>query len=199
MAHSGLTYQRKRTRAIAYGTWEPSIIPAGHVAAHLVDLLESGRSRRWIARTAGVSETVVGRLVSGKAKSVSRHNEAKLLAVSHACKPSGKTYMPAVGARRRVEALATLGHPQSVIAEMSGLTQTTVWNVANLPKQAAADTHAAIARAYELLRTQDRSDATGAWVKARAARLGFAPPEAWSRFTIDDPGANPMKQKTTAA
>lgn len=190
-------YTRKRARAVAYGTWEPSFIPADHVIAHLTELLESGRSRRWIARTAGVSDTVVIRLVSGKAKKISRHNEAKLLAVSHAHKPTGRTYMSVTGARRRIEALGTRGHSHAVIAEMAGLRETTVWNVASLPKRVAADTHHAIARVYEQLKGRDRSDATGARVKARARRLGFAPPEAWDRYTIDDPGANP--RQTTAA
>jgi len=198
MTSANALYKRTRSRAIAYGTWEPSFIPADHVTAHLLDLIESGRSRRWIARTAGVTESVVCRLASGKAKSIARHNATLLLAVGHVHKPTGHTYMPVAPARRRIEALATLGHPRSVIAEMSGLTDTTIQNVANVRKYVAADTHRAIARVYDQLKDTDRSDATGAWVKARARRLGYAPPSAWDRYAIDDPAARPRETAAAA-
>lgn len=196
MTNPRTLYRRKRARAIAYGTWQPSIIPAGHVVAHLRDLVESGRSRRWIAQEAGVWSTVVDRLLWGESTNISRRNADLLLAVTHASKPSGKTYMPVVGARRRVEALATLGHSHAVIARETGLTPTTVWNVANLPKRVSADTHAAIARVYDQLSVRLRSGGAGVQVRARARRLGFAPPGAWPRFTIDDPGASPLVRES---
>ncbi len=189
-------YRRRRRQLIAYGRWEPSIISAGHVAAHVRDLTSQGRSRRWIAQQAGVAENVVTRVASGKSTRVSRDNARKLLAVTVTAKPTGKTWVPGAGTRRRVEALATLGWSHPAIAAVAGLHQQTLTNAVCDPTRVAAATAQAVVHAYDRLRYRRRDDRAGAWVRTRAQRRGFAPPDAWTRHTIDDPQARPLTART---
>lgn len=187
-------YRLQRDRAIAYGTWESSIIPAGEVISHLRELTKSGRSRAWIAKQSGVTPSVLDRLLNGQSTRISRDNADKIKSVTRADKPTGKTYVPVTGARRRLEALAKLGHPESAIAAETGLTETTLWNIRERTDKlwVAACTHNAIAQAYEKMRSCERTDPAGKQVRAWASRKGFQPPRAWTQHTIDDAAARPL-------
>lgn len=189
-------YSKRRQLRILNGTWQPSIIPAGHVAAHLRALVAAGRSRRWISRASGVHVTVVCRLVSGEARRVARHNAERLLALTYADRPSaarwGRTWVPAVGTRRRLEALACQGWSQARVAQEAGLHWQTLSNARCSQGRVTAATAEAVARVYERLARVRRTDQAGRWVQARARRRGYQPPAVWTPWTIDDPEARPL-------
>lgn len=97
------------------------------------------------------------------------------------------TYLPTLGARRRVEALRVLGWPVEAIAREAGWTggEYTL-KVAISGERMKATSFLRIADAYERLsakRGPSRFSAT------RAKNLGFAPPLAWD--DIDSPHEKP--------
>lgn len=185
-------YGKRRRVLLAEGRWESSRIPADGVAAHLRALIRAGRSRTWIARATGVPEATIHRLLAGQS-TITRHNAYRLLALTRADRPRGKTWVPATGTKRRLEALACQGWSQVDIARLAGLNANTLSRVVrDSPRQVAAATADAVARVYLQLARLCRTDRTGRWVQARARRRGYLPPAAWTPWTIDDPKARPL-------
>lgn len=185
-------YGKRRRILLAEGRWESSRIPADGVAAHLRALIRAGRSRTWIARATGVPEATIHRLLAGQ-PTITRHNAYRLLALTRADRPRGKTWVPATGTKRRLEALACQGWSQVDIARLAGLNANTLSRVVrDSPRQVAAATADAVARVYLQLARLCRTDQTGRWVQARARRRGYLPPAAWTPWTIDDPRARPL-------
>lgn len=185
-------YGKRRRVLLAEGRWESSRIPADGVVAHLRALIRAGRSRTWIARATGVPEATIHRLLAGQS-TIARHNAYRLLALTRADRPRGKTWVPATGTKRRLEALACQGWSQVDIARLAGLNANTLSRVVrDSPRQVAAATADAVARVYLQLARLCRTDQTGRWVQARARKRGYLPPAAWTPWTIDDPRARPL-------
>lgn len=192
-------YRKRRDLLVAQGCWQPSIIPADHVADHLRNLVAAGRTPRWIARRAGISHGVVYRLLNGRSTRIARHNAEKILAVTRADQPARHsepdTWIPAAGTRRRLEALACMGWGNTDISREIGVHWQTLSNLRSGQPRVSALVAARVARVYGRLSRVRREDRAGRWVRSWARNRGFAPPAAWTKWTIDDPNAGPLPLK----
>lgn len=184
--------QRRRERKRA-GT-APSVTD---VRAHIARLLAAGWTRRGIAAAASVSEDTIDRLAGGKGQYVVHATGNAILSVevpSPASRERGR--IPAAGTRRRLQALAAIGHPLYVVAERAGVEYRHASTIAR-GKQTRTSVRVAraVAAVYdELWQIVGPSTRT----RKHAARCGWVPPLAWDDDTIDDPAATPLVgEKTT--
>jgi hypothetical protein len=158
------------------------------VRRHLRGLLAQRLTLAGIARAAGVHPQTVRDAAAGRRR-VEPHTAAALLGCRSApWPPSTRTgrLVPAVGARRRVEALQAMGWRRTDIVQATGLPETV------LPlrgqHQVQFRTSLAIRDTYERLCMRAGPSAATA---ARARSLGYASPLAWDGDASDDPAAQP--------
>jgi len=167
-------------------------VDAAPARAHVQTLLAGGASRRAVAQKAGITPTVITRLLTGQAH-LQRETAAAILAVTpaHILDRDGhEDFVPAIGARRRIQALQAIGHTSTVIAAHAGpgTTAAIIHNVAKHPGQwISRRNHDRVVVAYSALWDKP---GTSLRVKAQVARLGYAPPMAWD--DVDDPHARPQ-------
>lgn len=166
------------------------MVDAAPVKAHLRRLRAAGVGKRTIANHAGVSQTVVNRLIgidhSRPATRVRPEIAQKLLAVRPHALADG-ALVDATGTTRRLQALVAIGWSQTSMAARIG------WTVANLNvlvlgrrSQVSVATAKLIGQMYdELSMTPGGSKRSRSLAMAR----GWAPPLAWDDDTIDDPRA----------
>ena len=154
------------------------------VIAHIENLIKSGWTLDAIEKASGVDRRGMYRIRRRLQKSVNHDTARRLLALQS----GGTPYLvDAVGARRRVQALAAIGWSLASQAEAVGLSHTAAEEIASgLRTSVMHSTHEAIRTLY-----QDRSKKAGpsGWVRAFAARRGWHGPLAWD--DIDDPNAQP--------
>jgi hypothetical protein len=161
-------------------------VPIGEVLPHIQMLLDSGMSQTLIARQAGISQSLISYVITGRNKTVQTAKARRILAVQPR-RFDGNAERPAVGSIRRVRALYSLGHGRAAISQGSGLSVASIsllaegrWNV--IDNRAAT----ALAAVYEELGRQRGTS----WKNERRARAeAWAPPGAWD--DIDDPAAVP--------
>lgn len=171
------------------------LVDAGPVHAHLAQLIAAGWSYRAISEAAGVAATTVHKITSRGQATVRRDVAARVLRVragqvlDRRANPAG--FVPAVGARRRIEALLALGWRHEDITAASGLPGPGRSGVVLHQRGdwLAKATHDAIVTAYAALSSrQGPSERT----RRRALVLGYAPPAAWDDdAALDDPDATP--------
>jgi len=178
--------QRKAKRlAIARGL-VVSAVDADLVRARLQTWLDEGFRPEAIARAAGVSAPAVCRLVGGHTATVKRPVADRLMRVNRrglyaACE--GLDYVPAIGIKRRLEALQSLGWTWSDL-KARGVTVRSCW--LHDGGFAAAESWKAVRDVYEQLWDQPGPSRL---TRNRALKAGYAPPAAWD--DIDDPTATP--------
>lgn len=173
------------------------LVDAGPVHAHLAQLVAAGWSYRAISEAAGVSATTAHVIARRGQATVRRDVAARILRVradqvlARRANPAG--FVPAVGARRRIEALLALGWRHEDITATSGLPGARQSGVVLHQRGdwLAKATHDAILTAYAALSSrQGPSERT----RRRALALGYAPPAAWDDDTaLDDPDAAPAE------
>lgn len=182
-------YRRRRALHIANGTWNPWGDLAA-VRAHITYLLDNQWSSRSIADAAGVSDGTIRRLRT-TATGVTTPTADAILAIQARQRPH---HLPAIGYTRRLQALAHQGHGLPAVAHLTGL------DVAHLRTIRSGNAHVVYARtarridaAYTRLRHQDPPPGRGtSKVRTVAHRNGWHGHQAWTRHTIDDPGARPL-------
>ena len=165
------------------------LVPREQIIGHLQKLVRSGMSKQLIARRAGVSSSTVGYLINGRSKSCQWEKAARLLAV----KPGDfdDTCMrPAVGTRRRIQALYAMGHNATVIARACGLSIGTVRDLSSGERERVDESTAgAIRCAYSVMSRQQGSSVQS---RRRAERKGWLDPTWWEDYGhIDDPAFDP--------
>lgn len=107
-------------------------------------------------------------------------------------KASGRPVMvAAVGAGRRLRALAAVGWSLSELAEVTGVSASSLAYVRASAIRVQPAVHAAVCVAYEHLAMQVPGGRGPTRTRAHAARKGWPPPLAWDDDTIDDPSARP--------
>lgn len=160
------------------------------VVAHVHQLLESGASKRAIAEASRVSATTITNLTRHQPKHITRTMARRILAVrvEHLHQRSApRGFVPAIGARRRIQALQALGHSAATIGEAAGVTQAVVHNIINQAGDwVTAANRDAIHRAYALLWDKPGQSQK---VATMARGKGWVVPMAWD--DIDDPTAQP--------
>lgn len=173
---------------------------AASAREHVEHLVRAGMPLRDIATHAGLSETTVSAVASGRVVDVYRETASAILSVSVPGPGYARRFdgvIDATGARRRLRALTALGYTLPVLAEQTGLSTETVSCVRQGRRvQLRMSANQEIAAAYDRLWKVDPLSvgvsATGA-AKARthARKSGWPSPLAWDDETIDEPEAVP--------
>lgn len=191
-------YERWRRRQRAYG--RTAYVDADPVRAHLAALSAQGLGYRRAAEIAGLAPSAVGKLLYGQpvlgrapSKRVRERTAAALLAVRADLRVLGdNTLVPAVGPRRRLQALVAIGWPQRELAGRIGVHAS---NLGAILASTDPTVRASTARAAERLYAElwDRPPVpVNPRVLTAARRHGWVPPLAWDDDTIDDPAAVPL-------
>ena len=191
-------------RQKAYGTFDRARVPAQPVRDHINLLIAAGISDRTISDAAGVSRTTIRAIMRGRNERGGQINKSTTKAVAAAIlalKPSTEIlgdgcFTDATGTRRRIQALATIGWPQSRIAARIGIRPS---NMVTLLRQDRVTVRMAktVRAVYDQLWDQQPATTTsyeaGAVRRSKtlSARKGWVPPMAWDDDTIDDPNTMP--------
>lgn len=192
-------YERDRQRRHLYG--KTFYVPAEPARAHVRALGEQGMGWKRVARAAGISESIVWKLLYGDAsrgmapsKKIRPKTAQALLAVKLDVAPGQK--VDPTGTGRRLQALVTLGWSIGRISTETGLDRQCLDAAVHFQGITAA-TRDAVARAYDRLwnqappQTNQRERIAYSRSRRRATLNGWAPPMAWDDDTIDDPQATP--------
>lgn len=198
---SAVAYEANRLRQVAYGRWTP-YVDADPARAHVLELMAAGMGWKRVAAVAGVTPSIVSRLLYGKAENGSKpqpriraERAERILAVRFS--PAPTTKVDATGTRRRLQALSTLGWSGGRLAARLGLSRAnygTMMQGSRVTARRAAD----VVRLYdELWQTPPPEDTARerqavSRTRRHAAAHGWVPPLAWDDDAIDDPRARPV-------
>lgn len=168
----------------------PRMVPSGPTTEHIRSLVAAGASQAGVARAAGLSAEAVSRLLHRPRASVQIGTERRVLAITledvlRRRDPQG--FVPAIGARRRIQALLAMGWTHQLITDhMTGCKQISHVALNQRGNWIARATHDAVVAAYEALSMKlGPSERTRERAKAR----GYAPPLAWDEGDLDNPEA----------
>lgn len=109
-------------------------------------------------------------------------------------------FVPSAGTRRRLQALAVLGHSASALAprlRMSADYVSKLRSCTNHPLMRRS-THDAVTVVYDALWVTAVTSPDGRRCATLAARAGWLPPAAWDDDSIDDPAAQPAMPDDTS-
>lgn len=168
-----------------YHPLTPDVDPT-QAAHHIETLRAGGMGYGSIARAAGLSKETIRNVSDGtRTRGIRPDTERNILSVSLAAQWADST-----GTRRRVQALAALGHTLASIAAEAGLRRRNTLSVIVRGQQTVRRATAEqVAAAYERM-SMTRGPSMRAQAYARAQ--GWVPPLAWDDDTIDDPHATPI-------
>lgn len=176
-----VAYERERARG------HRRYVPADNTRARLQGLVDANVSLRTIARASALSDTSVGRLVSGEQRFVRRTTARRVAALRFAdvFEQAGGN-VPSVGATRRVQALMAIGWRKSDL-EAAGVPAS---NLITRPDRewVAATGWRRTRDVYDRL---SMTPGPSQVCRDRARARGYLPPLAWDDDTIDDPRAVP--------
>lgn len=179
-------YCAGRTRQMAYGRWQPYADPEP-VRAHVAGLIGYGLTINTIADMASVDHESVYQLMAGAhERGVFTANADALLSVRFDLDlVPGRSYIDAAGTRRRVQALATLGH--SVKSQATALGRlANNFNDVVTQVRVFAYTARQVRDLYAAWSSSPPPDTHGARVaRTLAARKKWLPPAAWDDDLID--------------
>jgi hypothetical protein len=159
--------------------------------AHVQALVANyGVSVHSIADAAGVGPQIISELKRGVCRGMKVTTERRILAIQAADifnRPNANGSVPAIGARRRLQALMVMGWRHQDLAPMAG------FRTANLNHQPgdwiSKQKHEAVKELYD--RIWNVQGPAGKQSLTRIAKAGYAPPLAWDDDTIDNPNAVP--------
>ncbi|WP_051124631.1 hypothetical protein [Amycolatopsis benzoatilytica] len=189
-------YQRDRKRQRGYG--RAAYVDAEPACAHLRALGDAGIGWRRAAELAGLSTSVVSKLLYGQtsrapSKRVRAATAEKILAVEiNAEGMAAHAIVDATGTRRRLCALVAIGWTQTQLAELLGLTPNNFWPLIHGQPNITAARRRAVVQLYDDLWDKPPADDALARKSRRyAQRHGWVPPLAWDDDKIDNPAARP--------
>lgn len=163
-------------------------VPGPLVAAHVRQVLDSGRTRLDIAAESGVSDRAI-RYILGGQRTVQRPKAAALLAVQPLDEAAR---VDATGTIRRIQALAAVGWPIAWTAEQSG--HSPAYLFAILAGDVPAVPSATARRIAALYRSHGNRPGNNTHTRSIARRNGWHSQAAWDD-NIDDPNAKPEETK----
>ena len=166
--------------------------PRDAAVARVVEWVSQGFSPAWIASVIGTSRATVPEIaVAAAGGRPYRMTWATSRAIMHAdITAATEGWRDATGTRRRLQALAWLGYPQALIANMTGLPPATVAIIARgQQRHVTPQQWRSISAAYELVGDR-RGPSTAA--HSRAVTRGWLPPATW-----DDPDTDAQPTSTT--
>ncbi|MEU9498200.1 hypothetical protein [Streptomyces sp. NPDC048196] len=195
-------YDDNRTRAIAYGTWQPWV-DAEPVRHHIRYLQSCDMGLRVIATAADVDRKRLQGIVTGRPErgtGPQAHVRPALAAAVLAVEPTldnlgAATVINATGTTRRLQALGAAGWPQHHLAVRLGMSDGNFGATLRRDRVIVRTARAVRGLYDELWRADPREHGVDsqAYSRARnhAAAERWAPVGTWDDDTIDDPAAFP--------
>jgi transcriptional regulator with XRE-family HTH domain len=196
--------ENQRTRLIAYGRWHP-YVDAGPAREHVRKLAAQGIGWKRTAALAGVSTSVVSKLLYGgpgsrpPSQRIRPASAAAILAVQPGIENLGPgALVPSTGTHRRIQALVANGWSQAKIGGRLGMTSA---NFAAMMRRehVTAATERAARDLYDEIwdkappENGQREKIAAARARNYAREHGWAPPLAWDDDLIDRPDAAPAE------
>lgn len=188
----------ERRRAIKDGTLQAArvLVDATPVREHITELQDARMSLTCIARLAGVAHTTICTFVNGRP--ANRRGRQQVTTPETAAKILAVRPLTAIGARRRIQALAASGWPQRRVAARAGVSEH--WIVDLRPDSVILTVKAEkIAAVYDELRhliPEEHGVGVGYATQARNRAKTNRWPDAkyWDRHAADleDPHFEPM-------
>lgn len=183
-------WAKTRRLRLIEGTWESSLVPAGPSRVKILQLHEQGWSLAALAAMLGESPAQITQLVYEEhhqhRRWVTRDRQERILGlVPDLQRVPDRLHVPALGTRRRVQALAVLGWSLREVADRAGVSKQALASSIGR-ERVTARVARVIAGIYTDLET---SPGTSERVRRHAAAQGWAPPAAWDN--IDDPAEHP--------
>lgn len=160
-------------------------IPTEQVATHIDTLTGYGLSHATIARDAGVQLSSVIRIAERLRATSKVRVATRILAVTWTPNPRQEMVL-AIGALRRLQALAAIGWSQTAISDRTGVTRS-VLNQLKYARTTSWETWVAIRDTYETLSATPATTGRLARVRGEALRRGWPAPLDWEGHNIDDP------------
>lgn len=171
-------------------------VPAAPVAEHIQSLRELGLPYASIARDAGVQLTTVYRMGRNPSTHIKIANA--VTAVTHQPNPRQQSVL-AIGALRRVRALAAIGWSHRIVAEHANVPVSTVLQL-HATATVSWPVWSAIRDTYETLSATPATIGRPSRCRGEALRKGWPAPLDWEDHDIDDPrvmvAAQPWQPKT---
>ncbi len=197
-AEADRRYSRRRAKAIAYGTWKPTV-DAEPIREHLRVLRALPLTYEQIGDRAGLAMDTVYYVLFGRrgqAPRRIRHTTAEAILAVRPETPAGPpltirrggTTVDPTGTRRRLQALVAIGYTQRDLAARLGITPPRLSNLATLTDPIRLARARQVEALYAAL---SMTPGLSGKARGRAERLGWQPPLAWDDDTIDDPQALP--------
>lgn len=165
----------------------PRVVPADQVRDHVRSLMGGGMSLSSIAKFAGVSPSTLANTLARPGSGINRRTADAVLAVTgpdYDASPDEETFVPRVGAVRRIQALLALGWTHEHMREHCGIRTHTLMSQEG--SWVTLRNHNRVRAMYERL---SMTPGPSALTRARAAKAGYVPPLAWDDTSIDDPSA----------
>jgi hypothetical protein len=188
-------YGARRRRAVAYRRPTSGLVDAEQARAWLRVLLRSGATLRQVARLAGLGESTLRRILrpSGDkpaTRRVQTTTRDKVMSVTK-LKPAPGAHVPAIGSRRRVQALVCEGWSVSRQAALLGVTQPNFLRVLS-QAHVRKSTHDKIDALYRRLdghappQGSQGEKISAAKAVARARRQGWMPRAWWDDIDAEE-------------
>ena len=174
--------RKHRTRRQQQGV--TGLVDGPAVASHLIACIAAGWTRLEISSVSHVSERAIRYILNGQ-PTVQRDNATRLLAV----RPEDSPRVPAIGAVRRIKALARAGYPIDWTLQQVDCSHRRIYEILNgtvaIIERPLAEQFATLYRRHEA--TPGPSDAA----RITAASKDWTGPDGWDADSIDDPTAHP--------
>ena len=182
-------YENTRLRLHVYGRWN-NLVDAQPAREHVQELMASGMGWKRVARAAGVPSSTVGKLIYGApdrgigpSKRLRPATVTALLGVK-----LDSAYVPAVGTRRRLEALTALGWCRAELARRLGRGPSLQIAARDVVLRSTAAAVTALYDELSMTLPPERTKAekiSAARSRRMAREKGWPPPLAWDDDTID--------------
>ncbi|MBM4587609.1 hypothetical protein GS507_05305 [Rhodococcus hoagii] len=171
-----------------------TLVDAGPVRAHVLELLGYGMNPRMIAWQAGVPDTTVRIIRDGVHQQTRVWVAERLTRVQPLPHPNQRTVLT-IGALRRTRALQALGWSARDIGDRIGMEATAL---TAMQRRTRIDyrTWSRIRDVYEAL---SATPGPSKIARASAARKGWLNPFEWEGYDIDDPRVTPPRSARTTA
>lgn len=192
----------KIRKEIAYGRYISPLIDATPAVTHINHLRTIGLTYAAIAIAADIDINTIIHLADGRSRQTTRHTERKILDVTRdSTALPEKSWFPATGAHRRLQALVARGWSLSALAREAGITPQRIQQIITRPR-ITVGVHRRMVDLYERLWDQrpplrTPGDKAG-YAKAitMATRRGWVPPLAWDDID-NDPAPTSAENDTT--
>ena len=162
-------------------------VPADIARLHIARLIRAGMSELAIARASSVAQSTINRIRTGVPATTWQHTARAILAVTPTGDLSGM--VDATGTRRRLQALAAIGHSSRRISAATGIAETNVRRIRRGGQPSVAAKTAAIVRDYYDHVSARPAEQPDIRLINHARRHGWPAPMCWD--DIDDPAATP--------